>query len=158
MALSEGLVDPVGGQRREVIGGQLDRPLELAPEVVRLREIGRGQDAESQVPEAPGDLQRAGAGHECLVQLAEQRVGVGQNAQTRPRRRSSFNRSARVSASRRRSSTRGLTEPDQHRPQLEADLEALLQRGRALRQRREDAQRLLEPDPGRPGAPTARPP
>ena len=40
------------------------------------------------------------------------------------------------------------TELAQHRPQLEADLEALLQRGRALRQRREDPQRLLEPDPG----------
>ena len=40
------------------------------------------------------------------------------------------------------------TELAQHRPQLEADLEALLQRGRALRQRLEDAQRLLEPGPG----------
>ena len=40
------------------------------------------------------------------------------------------------------------TELAQHRPQLEADLEALLQRGRALRQRVEDAQRLLEPGPG----------
>ena len=27
------LVDPVGGQRGEVVGGQLDRPLVLAPEV-----------------------------------------------------------------------------------------------------------------------------
>ena len=43
----------------------------------------------------------------------------------------------------------GLSEPYQHRPELEADLEALLQRGRALRERREDPQRLLEPDPGR---------
>ena len=40
------------------------------------------------------------------------------------------------------------TELAQHRPQLEADLEGLLQRGLALRQRLEDAQRLLEPDPG----------
>ena len=68
---SERLVDPVGGQRREVVGGQLDHPLVLAPVVVRLLEIGRGQDAESQVSEAPGDLQRAGAGHKRLVQLAE---------------------------------------------------------------------------------------
>ena len=34
------LVDPVGGQRREVVGGQLDHPLVLAPVVVRLLEIG----------------------------------------------------------------------------------------------------------------------
>ena len=73
---SEILVDPVGGQRREVVGGQLDHPLVLAPVVMRLLEIARGEDAESQVPEAPGDLQRAGAGHERLVQLAEQRVDV----------------------------------------------------------------------------------
>ena len=72
---SEILVDPVGGQRREVVGGQLDHPLVLAPVVMRLLEIGRGEDAESQVPEAPGDLQRAGAGHERLVQLAEHASG-----------------------------------------------------------------------------------
>ena len=38
--VSEILVDPVGGQRREVVGGQLDHPLVLAPVVVRLLEIG----------------------------------------------------------------------------------------------------------------------
>ena len=36
------LVDPVGGQRREVVGGQLDHPLVLAPVVMRLLEIARG--------------------------------------------------------------------------------------------------------------------
>ena len=36
---SEGLIDPVGGQRREIVGGQFDRPLVFAPEVVRLLEI-----------------------------------------------------------------------------------------------------------------------
>ena len=36
----------------------------------------------------------------------------------------------------------------QNRPQLEADLEALLQRGLALRQRHEYTKRLLEPGPG----------
>ena len=75
-AVSERLVDPVGGQRREAIGGQLDRLLEIAPVEMRLREIGRGQDAEPQVPEAPGNLQCAGAGHQRLVRLAKQRVGV----------------------------------------------------------------------------------
>src|SRR4029077_13627342 len=44
--------------------------------------------------------------------------------------------------------TRILTELAQQRPQLEADLEALLERGRALRPGREDLQRLLEPAPG----------
>ena len=42
---SEILVDPIGGQRREVIGGKLDHPLVVAPVVVRLLEIGRGEDA-----------------------------------------------------------------------------------------------------------------
>ena len=40
------------------------------------------------------------------------------------------------------------TELAQHRPQLEANLEGLLQRGLALRQRRKNIQRLLEPGPG----------
>src|SRR5258705_1841411 len=43
-----------------------------------------------------------------------------------------------------------LTELHQHRPQLEANLEALLHRGRAHRQRRENTQRLIEPDLGFP--------
>jgi len=43
-------------------------PLEL---LERLIEIARGENAESQIPEAPGDRQRAGAAHERLVQLAE---------------------------------------------------------------------------------------
>ena len=103
---SEMLVDQVGGQRREVIGGQLDHPPVVTPVVVRLLEVGRGREAESQVAEALGNLQRASTGHKRLVQLAEQRVAVVMNAQTRPRRRSSFNRSARVSASDSRSSAR----------------------------------------------------
>ena len=68
---SEILVDPVGRQRGEVAGGQFNHPIILTPEVIRLHEIARGEDAKSQVPEAPGDLQRAGAGHERLVELAE---------------------------------------------------------------------------------------
>jgi hypothetical protein len=46
------------------------------PPVIRLREITRGEDAESQVPEAPGDLQRAGSRRKRLVEITEQRVGV----------------------------------------------------------------------------------
>ena len=74
--VSEILVDPIGGQRREVVGGQLNHPLVVAPPVMRLCEKARGENAESQVTEAPGDLQRAGAGRQRLVQLAEQRVDV----------------------------------------------------------------------------------
>ena len=69
------LVDPVGGQRREVIGGQLDHPFVLAPEVMRLHEIARGENAEFEVPQRTRDLQRAGTGSERLVQLAEQSNG-----------------------------------------------------------------------------------
>ena len=46
-----------------------------------------------------------------------------------------------------------LTELQQHGSHLEADLEALLQRGWALRQYCEDTQRLLEPAPGVPERP-----
>ena len=64
-------VNPFGGQRREVVGGELDHVLVLAAIVVRLLEIARGEDAKPQVPEALGDLQGAGAGHEGLIQLVE---------------------------------------------------------------------------------------
>ena len=72
---SERLVDPVRGQRREVVGGQLDHALVVASKVVRLLENVRGDDAELQIPEALGDLPGAGAVGDRLVQLAEQRVG-----------------------------------------------------------------------------------
>src|SRR5207253_10644098 len=61
---SEVLVEPVGGQRREVVGGQLDYPLVLATPIMRLPEVARGGDAESQVSAARRDPQRAGAGPE----------------------------------------------------------------------------------------------
>jgi hypothetical protein len=44
--------------------------------------------------------------------------------------------------------TPAFTERGQHRPQFEADLEGLLKRGLALRQRLESAERLLKPAPG----------
>src|SRR5215813_1848313 len=121
----------------------------LAPAVLRLLERATGENAKSYVSEAPGDLQRASASLERLVQSAEQCVegrhggagpaapalvvqplgeGVGlQQALERPR---------------------DFAELHQRRPQLEADVEGLFQRGRALRQRREDLQRLLEPGSG----------
>ena len=98
---------------------------------MRLLEINRGEDAESQVAEAPGDLQRTGAGHERLVQLAELRVDV------RHERADTASPAVVVQAL---GESLGLaqalphppdfTEQAQHRPQLEADLEGLLQRTR----------------------------
>ena len=146
---SERLVVRVGGQRREVVGRQLDHPLVLAAEVVRLLEIGRGQEAESPVSEAPGDLQRPGAGHQRLVQLAELRVGV-RHDRADPASAAvvgqCFGEGLGLAQALQHPPV--LAELAQHRPQLEADLEALLERGRALRQRREHPQRLLEPAPG----------
>ena len=142
----------VGGYRGEVIGGQLDHALVIAPVVVRLLDLGHGWDVEPQVPEAPRDLQRPGAGHKRLVQLAEVRVGVRQD--------SGDPASAAVvvqclgqgfGLAQPLQDPPDFTELAQHRPQLEADLEGLLQRGPALRQRLEGAERLLEPGPGVPG-------
>src|SRR2546428_12544616 len=47
-----------------------------------------------------------------------------------------------------RPTTLDFTELDQRRPRLETDLEGLPQREQALRERVEDAKRLLEPGPG----------
>src|SRR5262245_63688428 len=76
---TEILVDPLGGQGAQVARGQLDDPFVVAPEVVSLLEIRRGQNAESQIPEAPGDLQPAGAALDSMVQLPEQRTEVGRD-------------------------------------------------------------------------------
>src|SRR5215510_4799212 len=56
------LVDPLGGQRRKVVGGKLDHAFVFAPIVVRLLEITRGEDAKPQVSKALGDIQGASAG------------------------------------------------------------------------------------------------
>src|SRR5690349_21912075 len=61
-AASERLIDPIGGQRRKAIRGELDRLLEVTAELMRLRKIDRGPYAEPQVPKARGNLQRARAG------------------------------------------------------------------------------------------------
>src|SRR5690242_563209 len=45
-ATPKALVGPVGGQHRKAIGGQLDRALEIAPELVRLRKVGHDMDSE----------------------------------------------------------------------------------------------------------------
>ena len=147
---SEILVDPVGGQRREVVGGQLDHPLVLAPVGnAPARDRSWSRMRSSQVPEAPGDLQRAGAGRERLVQLAEQRVDV-RHERADPASPAVVVQPLGEGLGLAQALQRppDFTELVQHRPQLEADLEGLLQRGLALRQRLEDAERLLEPDPG----------
>src|SRR5215467_4629187 len=116
---------------------------------MRHLEIGRGEDAEPQVPERPGDLQRAVTGYKRLIQLAEHRVCARhERADTaspvivvQP-----FSEGLGLAQALQHSTA--FAELEQHRPQLEADLEALLQHGLALRQRREDLQRLLEPGSG----------
>src|SRR5882757_1251105 len=124
-------------------------PCMLTPEEMHLREKACGKDAKPQVPEAPGDLQRASAGRQPVVQLAEPTVhashdgadpaapavvvhplgeglGFAQTLQRPP----------------------DFAELDQQLSQLEADIEALLQRGLALGQRLEEIQRLLEEGDG----------
>src|SRR5262249_17532779 len=71
---SEIVVDPVGRYGGEVTGGQLDHSLVLTSKVVRLLEVRRRQDAQSQVAETSGDVQGPGARHHRLVQLSEQRM------------------------------------------------------------------------------------
>ena len=84
---------------------KLDHLLVLAPIVMRLLEIARGEDAKPQVAEALG--RSPGRGCRSRAPRPARRAidwTVVMKAQTRPRRRSSFNRSARASASRRCSS------------------------------------------------------
>src|SRR5262245_15639019 len=121
----------------------------LAPAVLRLLERATGGNAKSYVSEAPGDLQRASASLERLVQSAEQCVegrhggagpaapalvvqplgeGVGlQQALERPR---------------------DFAELHQGLPQLETDLEAHLQGGFGLLERPHDAESLVKIGPG----------
>ena len=133
----------------EIVGGELEHVPVFAPIMVHLLEMARGDDTKPQIPEAPGDLQGAGAGRERLVQLVERRMdrrhqsvdlatptivlqplGEGLSLAELLEHRSAF------------------TELAQHPPQLEPNLEGLLERGLALRQRRYNSQSLLETSPG----------
>jgi len=67
---TEIFVDPAGGQHCEIIE---DVPV-FTPIIIDLLEMARGDDAKLQIPKALGDLQRAGAVHECFVQLAKRRM------------------------------------------------------------------------------------
>src|SRR5262249_6536365 len=146
---AETLVDPVGGQGGEIAGGQLDHVLVLAAKIVRLLEIRRREDAESRVSKTSGNLQGAVAGHEGVVQLAEQRMKIGHD-----RTRSSSLALVVQPAGQRFALPRALqrwstlAELVQHQPQVEADLEALAQRGRAFWKLLDRLEGLVEPAPG----------
>src|SRR5437016_2266017 len=143
----EELVDPVGGQGREVTGGKLDDALVVASPVMRLLQIVRGDEPESQVPEAAGDLQRTRADRERLAgrhgRLLARQEGVDQAVAV-----------VVVQALGERLGFEHALEPPpsfrelaQHRAQLEADVEGLLEGGSALRQSLESVERLLERGP-----------
>ena len=106
---------------------------------MRLLEIGRGGNAERHVPEALGDLQRASARHERLVELAEQRVDV-RNERVDPAAPAivvqPFGEGLGLAQALQRPPD--FSELGQRVPQIEADVEGLLQCGRRLGQRRED--------------------
>src|SRR5216684_3640893 len=64
-------VGPFRGKRGEVLGGNLDYVLVIAPVVVRLLEAARCDNAKPRVPSPRRDLHSTGAGHEGLVQLVK---------------------------------------------------------------------------------------
>jgi hypothetical protein len=74
--VAEGLVFPFRGQPRHVAGNELSHPLVFATQVVRLLEIARGDDLESQVSQVLGERQRADPGGKRLIELRELRVDV----------------------------------------------------------------------------------
>ena len=63
--------DPAGRQRREIVRSDLEDVAVLSAEIVRLLEVAGGNDAKPQIAEALGNLQGAGTGRKCLVQLVE---------------------------------------------------------------------------------------
>ena len=96
---------------------------------MHLLEVARGQDAKSQVPEAPCDLQRAGAGRNRLIQLPKQRVDV-RHERADPASPAvvvqPLGEGLRLPQALQRSPD--FTERDQHRPELEANIDGLPQR------------------------------
>jgi hypothetical protein len=63
----EEVAHPVGGQSREILGGERDDLLVVAAPEMRLLEIVRGDDAEPQISLALGDPQCAPADHQRLA-------------------------------------------------------------------------------------------
>src|SRR2546428_365072 len=114
-----------------------------------LLEKARGEDAEVQVFQHACDFWRRGPGRTRLVQLATRRVDVRRERVAPPPPALVLQPlGERLRLAQALQHPMDLTELVQDRPQVEADVERLLQAGLALRQRLEDAQRLLEPGPG----------
>jgi hypothetical protein len=63
-AKAESLVDPVGRQSGEVAGGQFNYPIILTPGAMHLNQKARGDNAKSQIVEAPGGLGPNGVSRE----------------------------------------------------------------------------------------------
>src|SRR6266487_1738246 len=114
-----------------------------------LLKIARADEAQSQVREAPGNLQRARAGHERLVQLSEIVVSIRQE-RADPASPAVVVQplSQGLGLAQALQHPAAFTENTQHWPQLEPDIEALLHGGRALGQRLEGTQCLLEEGEG----------
>src|SRR5215475_8146559 len=103
---------------------------------MHLRETGRGEEPESRVPKTRGELEPARAGREGLVWLAEQHVDIRQeraNPDTLAVVVQPIGESRGFAQALQHPA--GFTELKQHRPQLEADFEGLLQVRLTLRQR-----------------------
>ena len=113
--------------------------------IVRLLQNIRGEEAELQVAEALGDLQSAGAVGERLVQLAEQRVG-DRHERADPAAPAVVVQllGERLGLAQALEDAPVLTELVQRRPQLQANVEALLQRGVFSGQVPERGERALE--------------
>src|SRR5262249_9609122 len=73
---SELVIDPVRGQRREVVLGKVNYPLIFGESVVHLLKVAGGQNAEIQVAQDSRDCMRLGPAPPGLVELVEQYVGV----------------------------------------------------------------------------------
>jgi len=109
-----------------------------------VRETARGEDAKFQVPEALGDLQRAGPTRKRLIQLPELRVDVAHESAdpaapeivVQPLGES-------LGLAQKFQHLPASAELAQHRTQLETELEALFQRRPALRECFEEMQGLL---------------
>src|SRR5262249_2336904 len=145
----ETLVDPIGRQRRQNVGGARSHPLVLASIVICLMEIERRCDGQPKIPEACGDVKGAATGRERLVQFAERRID---------RRHPSADLAKPTIVMQLLGNGFGLAEVIEHLsaftelaqdgPKFEANVESLLEAGSDVRVRLKKLQRLLEPGAG----------
>jgi len=135
----------ISRQQGQVLGGKDRHAFVLAAVEMHLLEDGRGGNDEFQVTEAPGDLQRLRTGGKRFVQLTEQRVNDRREAEDPAAPAvvvKTLGEDLRFLQALQRPPDSA--ELDQRLWQFEADIEGLLERGRALRQRREGSQRPIE--------------